>query len=141
MCRVVLDSFCMPGRPKVGAQIRRARQLLDMRQQDLADKLGVSRNAVDSWENDRSYPQRTMARLEQVLGVSLTGDAQPPAGPLDDLKPWQEPWEEEVAADEGLPVETRRWLIEDSRLARIAHAERKRSRTAQSPRDRDREAG
>ncbi len=133
----------MPARPKVGAQIRRARQLLDMRQQDLADKLGVSRNAVDSWENDRSYPQRTMAKLEQVLGVSLVGDAQP-AGPLDDLKidgKWQEPWEEQVAADEGLPVETRRWLIEDSRLARLAHAARQRKRTDRSLRDRGREAG
>jgi transcriptional regulator with XRE-family HTH domain len=130
----------MPARPKIGAQIRRARQLLDMRQQDLADKLGVSRNSIDSWENDRSYPQRTLARLEQVLGVSLDEDA-PAAGPLDDLKPWQEPWEEQVAADEGLAVDTRRWLITDSRAARVAHAARKQSQRGPSSRDRDREAG
>ena len=40
----------MPDRPKIGAKIRRARQLLDMRQQDLADKLNKSQKAISHWE-------------------------------------------------------------------------------------------
>ena len=103
----------MPARPKVGAKIRRARQLLDWRQQDLADKVGVSRNTVDSWENDRAYPQRKLARLEDVLGVSLDG---PPAA-QDELEPTDE-WEAAVLSDPGLPAEMARSIVEASRAAR-----------------------
>ena len=131
--------------PPVGLVIRRARERKRWTQRDLAKAVGVSRASVDAWENSRTYPRNRIGALEEVLGISLDGQPGPvpdtSVGPLDDLKPWQEPWEEEVAADEGLPVETRRWLITDSRRARVAHAERKRSRMAQSPRDRDREAG
>ena len=110
---VVPDSLGMPARPKVGARIRRARQLLDMRQRDLADKLGVSRNTVDSWENDRAYPQRKLARLEEVLGITLE-----PRDPLAvPLVPENE-WEREVLADEELDLEVRRALVLDWRHAR-----------------------
>jgi transcriptional regulator with XRE-family HTH domain len=126
----------MPARPKVGAKIRRARQLLDMRQQDLADKIGVSRNTVDSWENDRAYPQRKLARLEEVLGVSLEGEPAPEPGPLDDLKPWQDDWEAQVANDSDMPVSWRRDLINDSRDARARYAARRAQRRAA-----DRQAG
>ena len=106
----------MPARPKVGAQIRRARQLLDMRQQDLADKLGVSRNTVDSWEHDRSYPQRKLARLEQVLGISL--DAAPEPEP--ELVPRNE-WEAATLADPDLPDEIKRAFVIEWRAARAAY--------------------
>src|SRR5580700_10268255 len=56
-----------------GAIIRRARKHLRMTQQQLADKVGVSRNTVDSWENGRSKPTRYDVALEEVLGVSLDG--------------------------------------------------------------------
>jgi len=125
--------------PSIGLRIKRARERRRWTQRQLADALGVNIKTVDNYENDRTRPRNSTGAIEEVLGISL--DDTLSAGPLDDLKPWQEPWEEEAAADEGLPVETRRWLIEDSRLARIAHAERQRSRMAPSPRDRDREAG
>ena len=118
----------MPARPKVGAQIRRARQLLDMRQQDLADKLGVSRNAVDSWENDRSYPQRTMARLEQVLGVTLTAGAAPEPEP--ELVATDE-WERSVLEDRYLSDEDKRLLISSSRDARAEAVRLRRARRQQ----------
>jgi len=102
----------MPARPKVGAQIRRARQLLDMRQQDLADKLGVSRNTVDSWEHDRSYPQRKLARLEQVLGITLEGEP--------GLVPRNE-WEQATLADPDLPDEIKRAFVIEWRAARAAY--------------------
>jgi len=125
---VVPDSLGMPARPKVGARIRRARQLLDMRQRDLADKLGVSRNTVDSWENDRAYPQRKLARLEEVLGITLE-----PRDPLAvPLVPENE-WEREVLADEELDLEVRRALVLDWRHARdeaLAQARREAARKA-----------
>ena len=114
----------MPGRPRIGARIRRARQLRDMRQQDLADALGVSRNSVDSWENDRSFPQRKLARLEQVLGVSLSGE---PARQEPPLIAGDE-WERSVLEDPNLDAETKRGLIVASRAARAAYAARREGR-------------
>ena len=103
----------MPARPKVGATIRRARQLLDMRQQDLADKLDVSRNTVDSWENDRAYPSRKQARLEQVLGISLDG-VQPEPEPADE---WAR-WEQRTLKNPALPPDLARAIVTDARAAR-----------------------
>ena len=117
----------MPARPKIGAQIRRARQLLDMRQQDLADKLGVSRNTVDSWENDRAYPQRTLARLEQVLEIDLTQRSAP--GPVPGLVAGDE-WERSVLSDPDLDEDVKRELIVASRGARAAYAARRAGRPA-----------
>jgi transcriptional regulator with XRE-family HTH domain len=95
----------MPARPKIGAQIRRARQLLNMRQQDLADKLGVSRSAVDGWENNRSYPQRNLARLEQLLGVRFDGTPMPRVIP-------QNEWQRLILEDETLPLDERIQIIQ-----------------------------
>lgn len=102
-----------------------------MRQQDLAAKVGVSRTTVDSWENDHSYPQRKLARLEQVLGISL--DPGPAPGPLADLEPWHDEWEEQVAGDRDLSLELRRQLISDSRDARSAYADRRRAQGERNP--------
>ena len=113
MSSVVPNDLGMPARPKVGAQIRRARQLLDWRQQDLAEKLGVSRNTVDSWENDRAYPQRKAAKIEQLLGITLEGEPQAPGG----IEPTDE-WERLVMLDESLPLAERVQIIQVSRRAR-----------------------
>lgn len=129
----------MTDAPSIGLRIKRARERRRWTQRQLAEALGVNIKTVDNYENDRTRPRNSTGAIEEVLGISL--DEKPEPGPLDDLKPWREPWEEQVAADEGLAVDTRRWLISDSRLARIAHAERKRSRMGQSARDRGREAG
>lgn len=126
----------MPADPQTGARIRRARKLLRLTQQQLADKVGVSRNTVDAWENGRSYPKRYDVALEEALGIDLAGDGEQAPAALDDLKPWQDDWEAQVANDSDMPVDWRRDLIEDSRRARRAYAERRAQRRA-----RDRQAG
>ena len=45
-----------------------------MDQVQLARALGVSRSAVNAWINDRTYPLNSVGALEDVLGVSLTGE-------------------------------------------------------------------
>jgi transcriptional regulator with XRE-family HTH domain len=112
----------MPARPEVGAQIRRARQLLDMRQQDLADKLGVSRNTVAKWETDQSYPQRKQARLEQVLGIRLDGTAMPEE-PRDE---WDR-WERYVMNLPHLSRDVAAAIVTDARRARDEHLARGRA--------------
>lgn len=41
-------------------------------QKRLAREMKVSRSAVNSWMNDRSYPRNAIARLEVVLGIDLS---------------------------------------------------------------------
>lgn len=53
-----------------------------MTQGDLAKLLGVSRSAVNAWENDRMYPQGSIGALEEILGISLGDDnGDEPAAP------------------------------------------------------------
>lgn len=71
-----------------------------MSQAELAEALGVSRGAVNSWENDRTYPQSSIGALEEVLDVDLTSDAAtrerviPPdlQRKIDALPEWQAKW-------------------------------------------------
>ena len=52
---------------RVGALIRARRQQLGLHQPEFADRVGVSRNAVSSWETGRSYPSRKIGKIEAVL--------------------------------------------------------------------------
>lgn len=68
----------MAAEPRIGTKIRRARERLRLRQQDVAAKLGVSRTTVDAWENDRAYPRSSIGALEELLDVDLTEEEIPP---------------------------------------------------------------
>lgn len=57
--------------------IKRARERKRMSQADLAKALGVSRGAVNSWENDRSRPLSSLGALEEILDIDLTAAPQP----------------------------------------------------------------
>lgn len=56
----------------IAETIKNAREALGMTQEDLAEKLDVSRQAVSKWELGASVPsQENMKILEEVLGVQL----------------------------------------------------------------------
>ena len=40
----------------LGSQIKKYRSALSMSQDELAEKLFVSRQSVSNWENDKTYP-------------------------------------------------------------------------------------
>jgi transcriptional regulator with XRE-family HTH domain len=101
--------------PQVGARIRRARKEQRLTQSELAEKVGVSRSAVDAWENNRSYPKRYDVALEQVLGITLDGPAA-----VAELEP-QDEWEAAVLSDGDLPADMARSIVEASRAARAAY--------------------
>lgn len=105
----------MAAEQRIGIVIRRARERKRWTQKDLANALGVSRQSVDSWENDRVWPRNSIGALEQVLGISLNGTPAP--RPLADLEPFDE-WEADVAGRTSIPEDDRRWLITESRRAR-----------------------
>jgi transcriptional regulator with XRE-family HTH domain len=92
-----------------------------MSQDELAQKVGASRSAVNAWERDRAWP-RNLVALEQVLGIALDGEAARPEPP-----PWNVPvdqWEADTLAHPDMDDDTKRELITASRAARAAYAAR-----------------
>lgn len=56
----------------LGERIQRGRKEAGLSQEELAEFLGVSRQAVSKWENDSGYPEmEKMIRLSQIYQVSL----------------------------------------------------------------------
>ena len=41
---------------KLGQKLKEARLNAGLKQEELAKQLGVSRQTISNWENDRSYP-------------------------------------------------------------------------------------
>ena len=57
---------------EIGKQIRKYRTELKLSQDDLADKVHVTRQTISNWENDRNYPDiRSLVLLSNVFGISL----------------------------------------------------------------------
>lgn len=75
-----------------GQNVQRLRRAAGLSQEELAERLGVTRQAVSKWERDSAYPEmEKLARMSQLFGVTvealLNGDPAPtdarPAPPPD----------------------------------------------------------
>ena len=56
----------------LGNRLQRLRQRQGLSQDALAEKLGVSRQAVSKWERDEAVPEvEKLLRLSELYGVSL----------------------------------------------------------------------
>ena len=56
----------------VGSQIKQRRTELNMSQETLAEKIGVSRSAISNWEIERNYPDlQLIVSLSDVLEIPL----------------------------------------------------------------------
>lgn len=56
----------------LGEKLQKGRKEPGLSQEELAEQLGVSRQAVSRWENDNGYPEmEKMIRLSQIYRVSL----------------------------------------------------------------------
>ena len=57
---------------EIAKQIRKHRTELGISQEELAERVYVTRQTVSNWENERSYPDiRSLVLLSTVFGVSL----------------------------------------------------------------------
>ena len=57
---------------KLGSRIRRLRNGLSLSQEELAQRVFVTRQSISNWENDRTYPDiESLLRLSEVFSVSL----------------------------------------------------------------------
>ncbi|OAJ72850.1 transcriptional regulator [Brevibacillus sp. SKDU10] len=56
----------------LGQQLKRFRELKSLSQEDIAQKIGVTRQAVYKWENDKSYPDiDNLILLSELYNVTL----------------------------------------------------------------------
>nr|MBP3598306.1 helix-turn-helix transcriptional regulator [Eubacterium sp.] len=56
----------------LGIQIKKYRNELSMSQDELAEKIFVSRQSISNWENDKTYPDiKSLLLLSEVFQVSL----------------------------------------------------------------------
>lgn len=57
---------------KISKNIKQLRQERNLTQDELAEKLHVTRQAISSWENDRTQPDvQMLGRLREVFGVTI----------------------------------------------------------------------
>lgn len=57
---------------ELGKQIKIYRQEAQLSQEDLADRVYVSRQTISNWENDKSYPDvNSLVLLSEVFHISL----------------------------------------------------------------------
>ena len=57
---------------ELGGQIKRHRTRLGLSQEELADRILVTRQSVSNWENGRTYPDlQSLLRLSDLFGRSL----------------------------------------------------------------------
>ena len=57
---------------ELGKRIRMYRQEAQLSQEELADRVYVSRQTISNWENDKSYPDvNSLVLLSEVFHISL----------------------------------------------------------------------
>ena len=57
---------------ELGKQIKRNRQEAQLSQEELADRVYVSRQTISNWENDKSYPDvNSLVLLSEIFQISL----------------------------------------------------------------------
>lgn len=57
---------------KIGQQIKALRNAENYSQDDLSEKIFVSRQTISSWENDKSYPDlKSLILISDLFGVSI----------------------------------------------------------------------
>lgn len=57
---------------ELGKQIKKYRQEQNLSQEELADKIFVTRQTISNWENDKNYPDvKSLVMLSSLFGISL----------------------------------------------------------------------
>lgn len=57
---------------ELGKQIKKYRTEANLSQEELADKVFVSRQTVSNWENDKNYPDiKSLVLLSEIFHISL----------------------------------------------------------------------
>ncbi len=56
----------------IGTKLKNARNNAELTQEDIAEKIGVSRQTISNWENNKSYPDIiSVIKLSDIYSISL----------------------------------------------------------------------
>lgn len=56
----------------IGSKLKTARAALNLTQEEVAEKIQISRQTLSNWENEKTYPDITsIVKLSELYGVSL----------------------------------------------------------------------
>lgn len=67
-----MESNCKKTEVTFGQKLRSARKEVGLTQEQLSDKLMISRQAITKWESDRGMPDiENLKKLSQILNISL----------------------------------------------------------------------
>ncbi len=70
--RIQLESIKGDSIMRIGDQLQKQRKLHDMSQNELADKLNISRQSISKWENGATLPSfSNVLAISDLFGVSL----------------------------------------------------------------------
>lgn len=58
---------------ELGDRIRSAREAINLSQEELADRVGVSARTVGNWERGDTDPRKAIGKIERELGIILRG--------------------------------------------------------------------
>ena len=58
----------------IGSQIKKYREQLKISQEELADKVFVSRQTISNWENNKNYPEKLKVKtaMYSVCNINYT---------------------------------------------------------------------
>lgn len=57
---------------EIGTQIRKYRSTMELSQEELAERIYVTRQTISNWENGKSYPDiHSLLLLSSLFNVSL----------------------------------------------------------------------
>jgi transcriptional regulator with XRE-family HTH domain len=115
----------MATEPAIGTRIKRARERKRWTQKRLAGLVGVSQKTIDNWENGRTEPRSSIGALEEVLGVSLTGEPAPRPVISGDLMA--------AIMDDPELTESERRVVIDAVEAQLARERAQRGASAPAP--------
>ena len=69
---------------EIGNQIKKYRNELGLSQEELADKIFVTRQTISNWENEKNYPDiKSLVMLSNLFGISLDNFVK---GDLEEMK-------------------------------------------------------
>ena len=97
---------------EIGQKLREARQRRGLTQEELAERLRLSRQTISNWENERSYPDiMSLIALSDLYGLSLDELVKEDRHMIDHLRESTDTVRQQHQPGELLPLPDRKSVV------------------------------